>query len=693
MTMGSTSSEKDITSKKLEAVATHSSNGENASQKAKPQDLEANSSSLAPVRRRWISWRPHTSKIILACSLIVIPITTFTIALLWIVFTNLLGKTDCPYPDLCPGSDLLNTTSNGVYYIDYSATRLAFLASLSSSISFSLVNILMAIYGYLIARQLLGYSENKGNERLLPSPYQTSILIRVLNAEILTLYDLITERIKDVFWRRERSGERKQKSPRILRSSILVFLLCILVSILIQAADTYLHITADSVEIIQIRTEDAPSNHLSRGLAPWCTSRPTEGTQANNNFWSCGLILDVASDGVTLANSTEIVAITSDLSNRSSILPFTDHDGIHYAVVAPANLDPSMDFKASSFGVSTQCSPIQADACDVGQQVMTEDGAAGTWSIDCTKERAGFDLEGNLTGYTFGYDYTYLDHHKYLLEGIPFHTPALRGEANNHELMASIKTEEVNDVFRNPWHWIGVPKYEDAADHYSEQYQKDPNIIRRSGMLDLVILNCNTTVYDVEYTVLGGLVTSMSKQKSNGSIAGISSMSSMATANFLMPAISKATASANFLQKSPQEFIDYWVSEMTSVLALPIATQTSPRPSELVQRRVSKLVTKMPISALWILVTANMAFAVLGLVLAILALVATSPNVHQVQARLGVAGLAAALFEKTHSERVVRSDTDLFAENVGDESGFVKKVGVRRTDTGGSAFTVSDIKV
>jgi hypothetical protein len=190
---------------------------------------------------------------------------------------------------------------------------------------------------------------------------------------------------------------------------------------------------------------------------------------------------------------------------------------------------------------------------------------------------------------------------------------------------------------------------------------------------------------------VGGAVTSISKQKSNGSIAGISSMSSQGTANFLAPLFSSASATANILQTSPQTFIDTWIKAVTSVLSYPLAGQSSSRPAELVQQRVAKVVTKLPISALWILVVANMSYALLGLVLAILALMTNSPDVHQVQARLGVAGLTASLFERVYSEKVVRSDTELFAEH-GAKTGYVKKVGVRRTDTGGSAFTLSEVR-
>lgn len=65
----------------------------------------------------------------------------------------------------------------------------------------------------------------------------------------------------------------------------------------------------------------------------------------------------------------------------------------------------------------------------------------------------------------------------------------------------------------------------------------------------------------------------------------------------------------------------------------------------------------------------------------------SSDDVAQVCTRLGVAGLAAALFEREHSQQVAESDMDLFEENKGASEKRLK-VGVRRTDTGGSAFAL-----
>lgn len=175
-------------------------------------------------------WRTHTQKILLACGLIVAPMFAFTIALVWIVFANLLNQRPCPFPDLCPGPELLNTTGDFYYYVDFPATRLAFLASLSSSISFSLVSIVMSIYAYSIAKELLDSSMGPNQGQSLPSPYQMSVLIRLLNAEILTFWELGCAKFSEIFWRRERSqdGERVQRSPRMVKASIGIFVFSLL---------------------------------------------------------------------------------------------------------------------------------------------------------------------------------------------------------------------------------------------------------------------------------------------------------------------------------------------------------------------------------------------------------------------------------------------------------------------------------
>jgi hypothetical protein len=142
---------------------------------------------------------------------------------------------------------------------------------------------------------------------------------------------------------------------------------------------------------------------------------------------------------------------------------------------------------------------------------------------------------------------------------------------------------------------------------------------------------------------------------------------------------------------TPETFLEAIEMGMGKVQTLPLAAQTIGQDARLVQRKVSKVITSLPKAALWGLVVSNLLFSFLGLALTVLALIATSPSVHQVRVRLSVAGLVAQLFETQHSELAVDDDVDLFKKrNKGDGEGDSArdiKVGVRRTDTGGSMFT------
>lgn len=131
----------------------------------------------------------------------------------------------------------------------------------------------------------------------------------------------------------------------------------------------------------------------------------------------------------------------------------------------------------------------------------------------------------------------------------------------------------------------------------------------------------------------------VTKKKSNGTVAGISSMATLPSLYYMPGQFDDVLREASISLSTPQSFIDACSLGMSKVMTLPLASQTTGRPARLVQRRISKVITKLPKAALWSLVSANLLFASLGLFLTTLALFVTSPDIHQVQVRLGVAVL------------------------------------------------------
>jgi len=128
---------------------------------------------------------------------------------------------------------------------------------------------------------------------------------------------------------------------------------------------------------------------------------------------------------------------------------------------------------------------------------------------------------------------------------------------------------------------------------------------------------------------------------------------------------------------------------MSTIFALPLVVHTVPADSILVQTRARKIMTRAPVAAVWLLVLANLFFAALGIGLAIMAWRTADQDIYQVRTRLGVPGLAAALFERNSENRIVKSDKELFQEN--DKDGLpLVLVAVQHTATGGMAWSLRD---
>jgi hypothetical protein len=195
------------------------------------------------------------------------------------------------------------------------------------------------------------------------------------------------------------------------------------------------------------------------------------------------------------------------------------------------------------------------------------------------------------------------------------------------------------------------------------------------------------SVWDMTYIATGGKIISLNKTLSNGSTAGIASMPGTRFLGTLANVFQDESTGPES-RSSPSAFIRSFSLGMSKAYSYPLASQMSGRPSLLAQVRTSKVVTRLPVAALWFLVVANVGYAALGVYLAAWAMLKATPAVHQVQIRLGIPGLVAALFNKDRFETKVDADGELFEEKFIDVGLATKKVGIMRTGTGGSSFTV-----
>ena len=165
----------------------------------------------------------HHRKVMFMCLLILVPMLLFTSVLLWLIFGHTIDRTPCPYPQLCPVDQQLDRSpSTSDYIVDFPAAQLVFVASWSSTISLSLVGLIMALYAHIAAHQWLQLSNGQGKDGL-PTPYQTSLMLRILNAELLPLLDIGWKAIKIHSWRSSKSAFKKPRTPLLLRMTTAIF--------------------------------------------------------------------------------------------------------------------------------------------------------------------------------------------------------------------------------------------------------------------------------------------------------------------------------------------------------------------------------------------------------------------------------------------------------------------------------------
>ncbi|KAF2442235.1 hypothetical protein P171DRAFT_487485 [Karstenula rhodostoma CBS 690.94] len=625
-----------------------------------------------------LAWQQYTQKIVLHCLVVTTPMLVSSLVILYIVYANLVTPS-CASKELCPATGLVNTTSRAFYYIDFPAAQLAFVSSWSATVSFALDGFLMAFASYANANALLRASEG-GEQDDLPTPHQMSVLLRVLNAKMMVLWDLAIMKVKNVFWHRETEAETVKCSSPILNTNVVVLLVSIVTSLLVQVVDVYFHIAAEAVQLVQVQDIPSVSRQYSREIAPWCLNRPANGPLGPTSFWGCAITAQAAlNNGTSLAptNTTTIQDMKNSVSDQHETLNFTNADGIQYAVVGPPNADPAEDYQATTFGVSTSCAAIPENGCEVAPPITNvKDGVGSPVMLvpfACSKNSSGISIT----------------------ESSPFlinfmETP---NGLSNFEINTAIEKETADEMFYNPWSVLALRKLPFAQQADFERlprpFRNDTRIWKHGLLGAFALMVCNVTVWDMTYTKAGGQITSLTKFPSNGSTAGMASLPGTRFIGTLTNVFQDLSTGPES-RSSPSAFIRAFEIGMSKAYSFPLASQLSSRASLAAQVRSSKVVTRLPVAALWTLVVANVGFAVLGLGLAVWAMRLASPDVHQTQMRLGVAGLAAALFDREKFEQSVSADDGLFAEKSGEGTVDVKRIGFKRTETGGSTFAVYD---
>jgi hypothetical protein len=228
------------------------------------------------------------------------------------------------------------------------------------------------------------------------------------------------------------------------------------------------------------------------------------GRLGPKKFWGCGIIVRQIPrnnvSGIATTNASMVQDLKLSVSDQHQILNFTDSDKIQYAIIAPPNVGTSQDWKASSFGVSTTCSAIPENACDLSTPTGDATDAKGNPIIlvpfVCKRNRTGIDISGNLT--SAATKTHLLNFHKYAAESAPFGDDSIdiRG-GSMADIMASIQNEDANDIFKNPWQALVMKKVPFGLDgslvDLPTSFRTDSRVWKHDQLGPLTLMLCNVT--------------------------------------------------------------------------------------------------------------------------------------------------------------------------------------------------------
>ncbi|KAH6644208.1 hypothetical protein C7974DRAFT_439475 [Boeremia exigua] len=603
----------------------------------------------------------HLKKVLLSSAFIVVPMVAFTITVLVVLFSNVVDLDYCPPSQLCNHTVTAGMNSTD-YYVDFPVGRLAFVASLSSTFSLALVAAIMTMYGYVVAKQVLSLPEDLGQQTGSPSSHEMSTLIRVLNGEIILFVS-------------------------------------------IQAADTYLHIVIDAVSTEQLKLTSNNGLNLSRRLAPWYFEDPRDGVMKRSitfsrAFLHNGMNEDAYQNGtgrVWKANQTSLLYASEEVD--SYVLNYTDPAGISYAIVQPSNIDESLDWIGTGYGVSTQCTGVPQYSC------RTESQSSGGNVMHCPADGVYPNvtilskLDRGLRTWNF-------DWHKAWTEASPYDDLSRdigwmikRTRDSRYRWDQNLTLQDGNTIFSNPWHWFAKVTILGETFEMPQSFINSALVLRFNESLEnenspFILMKCKTSVYDTVHTVVKGRLVSLNTTLSNGSVAGIVSQLSIEAVGTLAVGSNSALASVNHNYTTPEAFVTTYEQSMSKSMSVPLITYTVPEQAIYAHRRVTSVITRLPKVALWLLVVANSIFTVLGLAIAVIAAKAASPRTHQAQIRLSTSGLAAQLFASPHARREAKNDAELFQQGKRSVVGIdTKKVRMRSTSLRGAEFVTVDAVV
>jgi hypothetical protein len=400
--------------------------------------------------------------------------------------------------------------------------------------------------------------------------------------------------------------------------------------------DTWLHFTTKTVRITQLfQTSTIDAGYA---LNEDCTNVQTPFTG--------GCTLNRGGTEIFTLGGATVLQVLNNVSDTTTIKT-VEANGSSFAYLGkpPQALPASIDYTAKSWAAKSMCTPVTRKCME------SEKFFGASTPFNCP-----FAFEGDLNQQSWN---------------MAYFTDAT-GSDNSTQLKA----------ISNPYYFSIAAAMNQQIGLLNQKLANDPEITTATHGAMVIALFCNTTIYDVEYSLVNSSETRFITKVSNSSVANIVQGTQQYSDSAGNQVLSNAASLAAF-SNSSQEIADK-VANAYSRVALSVAANAFlPAPALNSQLRRDILVSRVPKGPLAALLFANLLLAALGIVLTVFALFAADDETREVGARFSIPGLVADRFEGLRARQSVKSVKELFEEFDGDRG---PKIGIIRNEEGGWSY-------
>ncbi|OAP58300.1 hypothetical protein AYL99_07390 [Fonsecaea erecta] len=589
---------------------------------------------------KWMLWKT----ILLPTLTIVLPMAFLVAGLLALIFGYRVKSEESLFEEVSNSQAL---SDHAVVLVNYSATRIAFVASWASTLAPLLAGFIMNLSSFQSAL-LMYLSSSCSEQQDLPTPYQYSLLVGLCLASM--------GRLRRYFSYAKEDGV---VIPPALKRAARTLTMTLVLACVVFGADTALHYTTSTINFDQVSVS-ALAHAYGYELSSACLA-----LHRSDNFGlpcSRNAELGVADYNAYVSSQNEIFYLQHGTSNISEVRlvdtpsyepsNVTSSGAAKVALLIPQShgLSPYRDFQAYTTGVITTCEPITT-LCN-----WTSGGPGNTYSqFNCTENFWGVlgkapnvsdtgmlidDSSVPPLGFKRGAALQYSFFMDKELSTL--YDPA----GNLGPFMPD--SELINPVY------LGIAaRFQSTAQRAGVNLSSDPGIYQGpTPYLDFT-LRCQYTTYLVDYNWVNSSARINTLTPSpNGTIAEIfhgyniyGSYDSFD--NDLQDFILEAA-----LQSNPQQLADSFANSYSSRVMTVIGPFLSSRTNLQEQTRTPLLVAKVPKVPLAILIAGCLCYIVFGVASAALAYTALrTVDVRDLAFRFSLPALGLHAFRDDNIER------------------------------------------